>query len=181
MKTKVAPLTQITPGEAYEKFINALQQVGLDIDHLNHDQSFSRTQLAMESVTLALEMGKPMRLQNPASQALLSLAASIEDGTLIEKAKSVAGVGRFGTGIQMLDAVVDCLKQERQNEVDETAHTLVAFAETLQDIASVDEQDRLVAASRHGMRGNAAGTPLQPFYQALTTHARITALALALQ
>ncbi|HKZ71165.1 MAG TPA: hypothetical protein VJ020_13855 [Anaerolineales bacterium] len=181
MKAKVSFPPQVTPGEAYEQLVEALQQVGLDISQLNHDQCFTRTQIVVETITLALEFGKPINLSNPASQALLSFAQEIESGALVEKVKQTAGVERFGTGLQMLDAVVAHLRQTYSNKKNEMAHTLTAFANTLQDIASIDEQDRLVAGSHLASRGNATGTPLQPFYQALTTHARIAALALALQ
>ena len=181
MSSKLSSPNPKATVEPYERFTGALQQVGLDIGHLNHDQSFTRTQIVSETIDLALELGKPINLTNPDSQALLSLARDIENGTLVEKAKQTSGVGYFGTGVQMLNAVSVYLRQEYKDKKDEAARTLVAFADTLRDMASVDEQDRLVAGTPRTSRGNAAATPLQPFYQALATHARIAALALALQ
>lgn len=167
--------------ESYGKFVAALQEVGLDISHLHHDHSFSRTQVVGETIGVALDFEKPFNLANPASRALLSLAQGIENGSLIERARKAAGVEVFGTGIQLLNGIAAYLQQEYRNKKDATARTVVAFADTLQDIAGLDEQDRLVAGALQTARGNAAATPLQPFYQALSTHARMSALALAFE
>ncbi|HLF02560.1 MAG TPA: hypothetical protein VI547_11330 [Anaerolineales bacterium] len=165
---------------SYERFIEALQHVGLDIGNLNHDQSFTRTQVVSETIDFALELGKQIQLNNPGSQALLSLAREVENGALIERAKKTLDVKYFGTATQMLNAIATCLRQEYDGKSDEAARTLTAFAGTLQDVASIDEQDRLVAGTPQTTRGNAAVASLQPFYQALATHARMAALALAL-